>query len=355
MTATNVRPISHEQHRLRLTHAQDGAPDAWERLAPSIAALKKLVHAADREALKKGAISTATAAQVEASFADFETLLNVVLADSAQDAEESAQVGARVQCELLPYLLLSANAERWYSKPRGYAGDFLSIARMYDDAPAGAGRIGPLLDRCFLNLAAARAVRNRRPLLAREIEATIAACAGRAARVTSLACGPAAELFDVYAGLPDAGALHATLVDMDLHALAYVADRRDAGRLRASMSLVNENLVYLATGRRRITLEEQDLVYSVGLIDYFDDAFVIKLMNFAHAVLRPGGRVVLGNFHPQNPTRALLDHVLDWKLIHRTEEDMNRLFRASAFGRASTRVVFEEQEINLFAECVRSD
>jgi N-methylhydantoinase B/oxoprolinase/acetone carboxylase alpha subunit len=37
----------------------------------------------------------------------------------------------------------------------------------------------------------------------------------------------------------------------------------------------------------------QDLVYSVGLIDYFNDPFVLKLMNYAHALLRPGGRLIL--------------------------------------------------------------
>jgi hypothetical protein len=48
-----------------------------------------------------------------------------------------------------------------------------------------------LIDRCFLDLAAARAVRNRRGLLAREIGDTIRTSGERPARVTSLACGPA--------------------------------------------------------------------------------------------------------------------------------------------------------------------
>jgi hypothetical protein len=65
--------------------------------------------------------------------------------------------------------------------------------------------------------------------------------------------------------------------------------------------------------------------------------------------LRPGGRVILGNFHPDNPTKAMMDHVLDWKLIHRSEDDMNRLFRSSKFGRPCDEIRFEEQRINLFA------
>ena len=32
---------------------------------------------------------------------------------------------------------------------------------------------------------------------------------------------------------------------------------------------------------------------------------------------------------------------------------MNRLFQASAFARPCTRILYEEQQINLFAECVK--
>ena len=90
-------------------------------------------------------------------------------------------------------------------------------------------------------------------------------------------------------------------------------------------------------------------MYSIGLIDYFEDRFVIGLLDAIHDRLRPGGRVILGNFHPDNPTRAVLDHLLDWKLIHRTENDMNRLFEASRFGRPCDEIRFEAERVNLFA------
>ena len=47
-------------------------------------------------------------------------------------------------------------------------------------------------------------------------------------------------------------------------------------------------------------------------------------------------------------------YVLDWRLNHRTEEDMNRLFLASRFKRPATAFRYEDQQINLFASCVRS-
>jgi extracellular factor (EF) 3-hydroxypalmitic acid methyl ester biosynthesis protein len=251
-------------------------------------------------------------------------------------------------------MLLTNTAERWYSKPRGYAGDFLTIHHMYQNQAAGLGRIGPVLDRCFLDLPAVNAVRNRRGLLAEEIDAVIAANNGAEARVTSLACGPATELFDVFSQLDDPRKLKATLIDIDLQALAFVGERRDrTAGLRSQIKLVNANLIYLAKGRETVNLAQQDLVYSIGLIDYFSDKFVVSLLNYIHNALRPGGKVILGNFHPRNPDKALMDHVFDWRLIHRTEDDMNRLFRSSAFGKPSTRTRFEAEGINMFAECTK--
>ena len=57
--------------------------------------------------------------------------------------------------------------------------------------------------------------------------------------------------------------------------------------------------------------------------------------------------------YPRNPSKALMEHVLEWKLIHRTEDDLNRLYHRSYFAEPATRIQFEEQGINLFAECVK--
>ena len=60
-----------------------------------------------------------------------------------------------MQTELLPYVLLTSTIERCYSKPRGYAGDYLTIEKIYNNRPEGAGRIGAVVDRLFLEMPAA--------------------------------------------------------------------------------------------------------------------------------------------------------------------------------------------------------
>ena len=105
---------------------------------------------------------------------------------------------------------LSATGSRLRAKPRGYAGDYQTIDMIYDNAPAGAGAVGALIDACVLDLPALRAIRNRRRLLATEVLSSYRSAA-KEFHVASLACGPAREVFDVFEKADDKRRLHREL------------------------------------------------------------------------------------------------------------------------------------------------
>ena len=330
---------------------------SWEIISESIQEFKEFIHQADQEAIKNhGRVPDEISETIQQGFRKFCVLINDQIGLHSPEPEHmKEEIGKRIKLEMLPYVLQAHIAERMYSKPRGYAGDYMTIHKIYENEPSGTGRIGPLLDRCFLNEPAARAVRNRRSLLTNEILKVIEdRNPDSQAKITSVACGPAAEVFDTFEKLDDPSKLFATLVDIDLQALAFVDARCENAGLKRSMKLLSGNLVYLALGREKLDIEPQDLIYSIGLIDYFNDEFVVKLLNYLHGLLKPGGKIILGNFHPDNSSKAYMDYVLEWELIHRTEEDMNRLFSSSDFNSPCTKVQFEEEGINLFAECIRA-
>jgi len=323
----------------------------WKQLSPAIDQLKGLMQQAEQATHGKDAVPVEQFVDVtHQGLGGLCDLLTEHLGEaSGIDPNLADEVGALARRELHPYMLLTRIVERIYTKPRGYAGDFLTIEWMYANEVATASTAGRLIDTAFLERPAARAVRNRRGLLAGEIANAVK----QGGQVTSLACGPAEELFDVFASLDDKSVLKATCLDIDLQALALVSDRRDREGLARQMRLEQANLVYMATGRAQLDLEPQQLIYSIGLIDYFQDRFVIALLDWIHERLAPGGKVVLGNFHPSNPDKALMDHILDWKLIHRDEADMNRIFEASSFAAPCDEIRFEEAGVNLFAMGVR--
>jgi extracellular factor (EF) 3-hydroxypalmitic acid methyl ester biosynthesis protein len=270
-----------------------------------------------------------------------------------REPERAAEIGALVVRETSALFMGSSNIERWFTKPRGYAGDYFTIELMYEACPRGAGRLGRLIDEWALGLPAARAVRNRRQLLAGAIHDTVAAHAPRGTtRITSLASGPARELFDVLTG-PGAPPIAATCVDIDDEAIGWASARANELGVADRVTFSRDNVLRLSRGRGTTVLPPQHLIYSVGLIDYLADAHVVRLLDWIHDRLVPGGTVILGNFDVANPDRAFMDHVLDWRLIHRTADDMRRLFAASQFGDAPVTVRAEHEQVNLFAFCRR--
>ena len=140
-------------------------------------------------------------------------------------------------------------------------------------------------------------------------------------------------------------------LDLDFQALSAVSRSAEERGLERHIRLLQENLIMLALGRHKSSLPPQDLMYSIGLIDYFKDDIVIKLLNWIHPLLRPGGKVVLGNFDPCNPDRAFLDYLLEWPLIYRNPDDMRRLFASSEFADRPVDIRYEARGINLFATC----
>lgn len=268
--------------------------------------------------------------------------------DAVQDAHEAGVLTPAAMAEIrratMPTASLSNLLKRIWEKPRGYAGDWETIEYLYQAVPAGVGRVGVALDAAAIDSPGPRAARNRRALLAGQIRR---AAEHGPAVVTSLAAGPAREIFDVIASEPES-IRSVDLLDLDQTALDHVDRELERVGFRDRARLHRSNLIKLALGREQLHLEEQDLVYSVGLIDYFPDELVVSLLDLVHPWLRTGGRVILGNFHPRNPDRGFME-VLEWTLIHRTEEDMERIFAQSAFGRPCDEILWEEQRINLFA------
>jgi extracellular factor (EF) 3-hydroxypalmitic acid methyl ester biosynthesis protein len=264
------------------------------------------------------------------------------------------EAGAYAFRETFPLLMQSALIDRSFAKPRGYAGDYWTMELFYRNQASGAGRLGPLIDRWYLEMSSVRAARNRAAMLAGVIRDHAAAAADDGVvPVTSLACGSARELFTLFSA-GDPPNVHATCIDIDPQALAYVREQAERVGFADRMTLAQDNFIRLSLGRGEISIPQQQLIYSLGLIDYFDDELVVSLLNWIHDNLRPGGTAVLGNFDVRSPDRSFADHILEWELLYRSEDDLRRLFGASKFGSAPVEVRTEQTGVQLFAFAQRA-
>ena len=342
---TNLKlPLNAEPRPLQL-----GAAGIPARLAAAVENFKSAMLAVDRLI-----IDAATAdAEIQNRVSEACASVTDQLREHIElDRSLEHHVGAFVFRETYPYFGLSRLVDRSYVKPRGYAGDYLTVQMVYDNDPGGDRRLGPYIDRWVLDIPASRAVKNRRQLTRDIILDVARANDGRPTRITSLACGPARELFDVL-GDDEHPDLRVTCVDIDNEALTYTQNIAHRTGVTDNISWVQANVVRLALRREAMQLRNQDLVYSVGLIDYLRDDLVVKLLDWIYDRLRPGGTAMVGNFDVGNPNKTFMDHMLDWKLFHRVAQDLVNLFARSKFGAVPVEVRFESTGINLFALATR--
>jgi SAM-dependent methyltransferase len=102
------------------------------------------------------------------------------------------------------------------------------------------------------------------------------------------------------------------------------------------------------------TDEKFDLVWSAGLFDYLnDDAFAATVRRLL-TMVKPGGRIIIGNFNTVNPTRPFMELVTEWYLIHRSAQDLIRLATEAGAPVNQVSVLSEAEQVNLFLEIRKS-
>jgi cyclopropane fatty-acyl-phospholipid synthase-like methyltransferase len=111
---------------------------------------------------------------------------------------------------------------------------------------------------------------------------------------------------------------------------------------------MSDNVVRWALGRLRHNFGAQDIIYSAGLADYLEDRVLLALINRCYEHLDRGGTLIIGNFGSRNQHKAFLDQILQWKIIHRSADDLREIFAKSHFVN-SVEIATEESGVNLFA------
>jgi hypothetical protein len=246
---------------------------------------------------------------------------------------------------------LSPVAARCFHKPLGYAGDFEMMNMVYRNESLGDTLFGRSLSHIVLDSDAGHAVRHRARYLADKITAAAAHSGpGRPARILSVAAGPAMELQQIlrtHPALVRAGHAEITLLDQDASALRHAREQIGA---RAEEASIEVALRCLHTSIKTVIAEglagSYDLIYTAGLFDYLTNHTAYAAAARLVQALAPGGRAVIGNFSTANPSRPLMELILDWPLHHRSASDLRQLFADLGTG-----ITIEQEPtgINLFA------
>ena len=268
--------------------------------------------------------------------------------------EEHERHGFYLRRVLWPYLIAGEFLRRSNLKPRGYAGDAEMMIMAYENAHVGTYVFDQLMHKHGVETRAAEAVRSRRrlvPRMLREAADRMGDVPPRGFHLLSLASGPASELEEIVRDAADAERFDVTFLDQDPFALDLAREtvrRVEAARgARLSVRYVQDSVrTMIRTRDLGRVIGRHHFVYSMGLFDYLSAPVARAVLAKTWEVVRPGGTLLVGNFHSSTPTRYHMAYWGDWSLWYRTEEAFRSL--ADGLDPASARVDFDDTGCQMF-------
>lgn len=269
--------------------------------------------------------------------------------------EESVTYKAFARRELHPYMLCAPFLWRTYYKPLGYAGDYEMVNMMLQESSSvGTTTYARIFHDLSTSVAACIAHRNRITILERFLAEEAERVIEDEQRIftsLSVACGPAVEIqrFIRNSPLVNQSALH--LMDFNEETLNFVKRRTSEAMItsghKPTVKIIQKSIDDLL---KNIHLENEgflpsyDMIYCAGLFDYFPDNVCRNLLHLYYKWVRPGGLLVATNVHPANPDIGLMEHLLEWYLVYRDEEQL----RSLAPKGTSPEVFADDTGVNVF-------
>jgi len=217
-------------------------------------------------------------------------------------------------------------------------------AVLLNDPYAGGSMFAKILNAYMITSPSGEAYRNRIRVLTEALTAETVRCyrGGGTARVFDMGCGPVREVQSFLAQEDISDHARFTLVDFNDETIRYA--RESLSSLKSSLRRFThfefvQNSVnnVLCEGTRLmkgkdpghaeglVSFGQYDMVYCAGLFDYLSDRMCKRLVEIFYRMLAPDGRMVVSNFSTANPNRGFMGYMVDWNLVHRTEEGMMSL------------------------------
>jgi SAM-dependent methyltransferase len=244
-------------------------------------------------------------------------------------------------------LFLKSDYFKWcLSKPYGYSGDFKIIDDMYQNNPSSNG-FNRLFDNYFQVASICAAVRNRKEDFKRLIAKFVNERKEEELRIMNLGCGPCRDVQELF--------MTRSIMNDRVIFDCYDHDDRAINFAKSllgdnpSINFIKENALRLAATKNISSKidKKYDLIYVMGVFDYFNHKISVKLVSNLKKLLKEGGVLAVSNVRDRysNPSIHCMEWVGDWILIYRTEEEFNKIFLDAGFKEANLKIQHEQQGI----------
>lgn len=244
-----------------------------------------------------------------------------------------------------PWICKSQIMARALGKPRGYPGDYMMLEYIYDNVSISDG-IGKYFDLGFLKSELTNAVRNRKNKTKERLENIIEKSENL--KIVNLASGPCREIQELNPIFLER-IFSITCVDFDSEALTY-----SKGKIKSkNISFLQKDIVDIAKKGDRMLFENSDIIYSIGLIDYFPTRLLSRLITFILSNLKSGGKLILTIKDRDKYYPAQEDWLTDWRFIPRTEKDIIAIINQAKTSDVNILLSRDDSGIIIFLEVTK--
>lgn len=226
------------------------------------------------------------------------------------------------------WIYKSAIVKRAFQKPEGYPEDYRMLDLIYENKPVSKN-IGLYFDNIFLKSPYSVSIRNRKNHLCGKIIDFVNNNTQNSLNMLSLCSGTGRELADAAPLLNSLKKANITFVETDPKALEFSRDfLNKVSRKNISFDFKLESVFGILEGENLFNkYDKQDLIYTLGIIDYISNRAARKIINILYNLLAKGGKLILTHRNRDKTFPPLpVDWLCDWKVIARNKDEMAQLF-----------------------------
>ncbi|MDD5585158.1 MAG: hypothetical protein PHV55_08915 [Candidatus Omnitrophica bacterium] len=239
-----------------------------------------------------------------------------------------------------------------YNKPSGHPGDYKLIEMLYDAKPLSEG-LSFYGDKYLFKDSYVQAIRIRKDMMKTKLIDFVENFKNEKIDVMNLGSGSCREIKELLDStqFPFNKKLILTLIDWDKNALEF--SRKALSDCRADLIKLNfaqENIVdlYKSPEKYLKNFGTQDLIYSIGLIDYLPNLVLGEVIKFCFNLLKKRGTLILAHKNVKVHKSIASDWFCDWSFFPRNEEDVKTIANEYLKDRNFTWYTAEDKTRHIF-------
>lgn len=242
---------------------------------------------------------------------------------------------------------------RGYNKPSGYPGDYKLIEIIYDNTTISKG-VGICGDNYMLQKDNyVGVIKTRKDIIKNRLIEFVKNSKIEKMNIMNLGCGSCREIREILESkeLPLDKELIFTLVDWDKEALGFSKEALNKYSSNSiEFNFIQENIInlYKTPDKYSKLFGEQNLIYSIGLVDYLPNLILGETISFCFNLLKKKGILMLAHKNIKVHKSIASDWFCDWSFSPRSKEDVFKIIIESAAGSEHAITMNEDNTGHLF-------